>query len=357
MPWFDIPQDQLSDYRPDTASPSDLEAFWQSSLAETRGLPLDAVFTPFDAGLPGVRVWDLEYAGFAGQRVKGWFILPAQALVDTLPTRDEMGRIPCVVEYIGYGGGRGLPHQWLFWPAAGLGLLVMDTRGQGSVWQTGDTPDVEPAGSNPQAPGFMTRGVLDKRTYYYRRVYVDAVRAVEAVIARDEINADRVFLTGGSQGGGIALAGASLIGRFPPIKPDGRPFSLAGALPDVPFLCHFRRATEITASFPYGELVQFAKNHRLRMEQMFDTLAYFDCANLAPWADCPTLFSVALMDDICPPSTVYAAYNAYGSNQTVRPPRDIRVWPYNGHEGGQQFQTGEKLDFVRALLSRTENMV
>lgn len=347
MPLFDLPLEQLSDYRPDTACPADLEAFWQSTLAESRGFPLNPVFTPFDARLPGVRVWDLEYSGFNGQRIKGWFLLPAQALADTLPGRNAHGQIPCVVEYIGYGGGRGLPNNWLFWPAAGCALLVMDTRGQGSVWQTGDTPDVEAAGSNPQAPGFMSRGVLDKHTYYYRRVYVDAYRAVEAALTRPEIDTGRIFLTGGSQGGGITLAATSLIGRFPPANPDGKPLALAGSLPDVPFLCHFRRATEITGSYPYAELVQFIKNQRQHLERMFDTLAYFDCANLVSWAACPTLFSVALMDDICPPSTVYAAYNRYGANRQPAPARDIKVWPYNGHEGGQQFQTDAKLRFVQ----------
>jgi cephalosporin-C deacetylase len=339
MPLFDISLDQLPAFKPDTACPADLPAFWESTLAQSRALPLDARFTPFDAGLPAVRVWDVEYSGFAGQRIKGWFLLPATALVS--------GALPCVVEYIGYGGGRGLPHQWLFWPSAGCALFVMDTRGQGSSWMNGDTPDVEPAGSNPQYPGFMTRGVLDRDTYYYRRVYVDAVRAVEAALTRAEIDPARVFLTGGSQGGGITLAAASLLGRFPARLADGKPLALAGALPDVPFLCHFRRATEITGSYPYAELVQFAKNHRQHVDAMFATLAYFDCANLVAWAACPTLFSVALMDDICPPSTVYAAYNKFGTAQATVPFRDIKVWPYNGHEGGQQFQTDEKRRFVQ----------
>ena len=58
----------------------------------------------------------------------------------------------------------------------------MDTRGQGSAWSKGDTPDPESDGGNPQYPGFMTRGVLDPKTYYYRRVFTDAVRAVEAAM-------------------------------------------------------------------------------------------------------------------------------------------------------------------------------
>ena len=87
-----------------------------------------------------------------------------------------------VVEYIGYGGGRGLPIDWLLCASAGYAHFVMDTRGQGSAWSKGDTPDLESDGGNPHFPGFMTRGVLDPKTYYYRRVFTDAVRAVEAAM-------------------------------------------------------------------------------------------------------------------------------------------------------------------------------
>ena len=44
----------------------------------------------------------------------------------------------------------------------------------------------------------------------------------------------------------------------------------------------------------------------------------------------PALFSVALMDTIVLPSSVFAAYNRLRSTD-----RDIVVYPFNGHEGGQ----------------------
>ena len=88
----------------------------------------------------------------------------------------EGGSLPAIVEDFGYGGGRGLPHERLLWASAGYAHLTMDTRGQGSSWQVGDTPDDGPAGNSH--PGFTTRGVLDRDTYYYRRLYTDAVRAI-----------------------------------------------------------------------------------------------------------------------------------------------------------------------------------
>ncbi len=318
---FDLPLDQLETYRPPRSEPGDFDAFWAATLAEARAYPLEATFAPVDAGLRLIEVEDVTFRGYAGQPIRGWFLRP----------RGADGPRPCVVEFIGYGGGRGHPHDWLLFAAAGYAHFVMDTRGQGSVWRRGDTADSEPDGGNPQLPGFMTRGVLSPQTYYYRRVFTDAVRAIEAARSHPAVDGTRVAVNGGSQGGGIALAVAGLVG------------DLAAALIDVPFLCHFRRATTITDADPYGEIVRFCKVHRDKVATVFNTLDTFDGVNFAARANAPALFSVGLMDDVCPPSTVFAAYNHYAG------PKGMRVWPFNRHEGGEGFQTEEKLKFLASI--------
>ena len=318
---FDLPLEQLQNYRPPRNEPADFDAFWAQTLAEARQFPLEAHFEPVDSGLRLVETFDVTFNGYGGQPIKGWLILP----------RQRAKLLPCVVEYIGYGGGRGNPIDWLLWSNAGYAHFVMDTRGQGSAWRTGDTPDFEPDGSNPQLPGFMTRGIFDPRTYYFRRVFTDAARAVEAARSHSNVDAERMAVTGGSQGGGITLAIAGLVP------------GLSAALPDVPFLCHYRRATEITDENPYNEIARFCKVHRDKVETVFDTLAYFDGVNFAAHASAPALFSVGLMDEICPPSTVFAAYNHYNG------PKQIKVYPYNHHEGGETFQNIEKIKFLADL--------
>jgi cephalosporin-C deacetylase len=113
------------------------------------------------------------------------------------------------VQYQGYGGGRGLAHQEVLFGLAGFAHLVMDTRGQGSTWSPGDTLDPDDPG-DPSHPGFMTRGILDPARYYYRRLFTDAVRAIEAVRSHPDVDPSRVAISGGSQGGGMALAAAAL---------------------------------------------------------------------------------------------------------------------------------------------------
>lgn len=316
---FDLPLEQLTEYRPERKEPPDFDGFWRDTLSDARRHPLQATFEPIDVGLSTLNTFDVTFAGYGGQPVRGWLLLPAA----------HDGPLPCVVEYLGYGGGRGLPLDWLTWASVGYAHLVMDTRGQGSAWRAGDTPDQVDGGSDPAFPGYMTRGITDPSTYYYRRVFTDAVRAVETAREHPAVDAARVAVSGASQGGGISIAVAGLV-------PD-----LVASLPDVPFLCHYRRATEITDSAPYSEIVGYLRVHRDKVERVFDTLSYFDGLNFATRARCATLFSVALMDPICPPSTVFAAYNYWAG------PKDIRVWPYNVHNGGETFQTVEKIRFLK----------
>jgi cephalosporin-C deacetylase len=320
MPFFDMSLEELQTYKPERSEPEDFGAFWQTTLAEARQNPLNARFEPVDFGLSLFDTYDVTFAGYGGQPVKGWFLSPA----------GRKGPLPCVVEYIGYGGGRSYPYDWLLWPGAGYAFLVMDTRGQGSTWRHGDTPDL-PDGANPFVPGFMTQGILDPKTYYYRRVFTDAVRAVEAARSHPAVDPGRVAVTGGSQGGAITIAVSGLL-------PD-----VAAAMPDVPFLCHFRRAIGLTDNHPYAEIVRYLSVHRDHLETVFKTLDYFDGVNFAAHAKARALYSTALLDMTCPPSTVFAAYNHLNA------PKEIKVYRFNEHEGGGSHHTVEKVRFLKNL--------
>lgn len=317
MPRFDLPLDELRRYRPEITVPADFDEFWLSTLSDARAYDSAVTLSRVASPLTTVEVYDVTFAGFAGDPIKAWLLLPAGA----------EGRLPAVVEYNGYGGGRGLPEERLGWVSSGYAYLFMDTRGQGSAWGTGGgTPD--PHGTGPSFSGFMTRGIEDPQGYYYRRVYTDAVRAVDAIRTLDRVDPDRVTVCGGSQGGGITLAVAGLT--------EG----LVAALPDVPFLCHFERAVGMNDRDPYNEIVRYLSIHRGADEQVFRTLSYFDGVAFAMRASAPALFSVGLLDPICPPSTVYAAFNHYAGE------KQIEVYPFNEHEGGQTYQWQAQAAFV-----------
>ncbi len=320
MPLFDMPLQELERYVPPRQEPDDFDAFWQKTLESARSHDLNAIFEPHDVGLTTVDTYDVSFSGFDGQRVKGWYIVP----------KNSPSPLPAVVEYIGYGGGRGYPTEWLAFPSAGFAYLVMDTRGQGSVWRRGDTPDI-PNGANPSAPGFMTQGILDPSTYYYRRLYTDAVRAVEAIKTRSEVDTSRIAVTGGSQGGGLSVSTAGLVS------------DVAVCMPDVPFLAHFRRAVDITPRDPYTEIARYLTIHRDKIDTVFNTLSYFDGLNFAVRMKSQAYYSAGLMDTICPPSTVFASYNH------VQTKKDIKVYAFNDHEGGGADHLLEKIRYLRDL--------
>ncbi|GAB2510283.1 acetylxylan esterase [Microbacterium petrolearium] len=326
MPFFDLPLDLLREHRIAQEPPSDLADFWRRTLADARGKAWEPRVERVDTGLELVETSDVTFAGYDGDPIRAWWHVPA----DRAPRA-------VVVQFQGYSGGRGLAHQQEEWPLAGCAHLFVDSRGQGTgAWSPGHTPDPHGSGG-AAAAGQMTRGIEDPETYYYRRLYTDAALAIDVArgLAGDDLP---VFVTGGSQGGGLTIAAVAL---------DA--FSggaVAGAMPDVPFLCDFPRAVSLVSTNPYREIVAYLAGHRDRVEQTHRTLSYFDGAHLAALATAPALFSVALMDPICPPSTVFAAYNAWASDDKA-----IEIYPYNEHEGGGPHQRAAQLAWLRDRLA------
>ncbi len=334
MPLFDLPLDQLHRYAPEVPEPEDFDAFWRDTLRDARGHAPIVELRPVANGLRLVESWDVTFSGFGGDPIRAWF---------TRPTGMETP-LPAVVEYVGYGRGRGLPHERLTWPAAGYAHLLMDCRGQGDQYGSGgETPDPHPSPHGGHWP--ITRGILAPEDYYYRRLITDAVRAIDAVRELPGVDPARVVAVGNSQGGALALATAGLV-------PD-----LAALICTAPLLCHLQRAIEITDAGPYGEIVNYLAVHRGAEQAARRTLSYVDGVAFARRAHAPAHFGAGLRDDICPPSTVFAAYNQYGAHaaddqgstgngRQAAPERTIRAYPFNHHEGGDAVQVLQQLQWL-----------
>ena len=305
----DLDEAGLREYRSSYQAPADFDEFWRRTLDEAAEIPLDVRVEPVETGLRTIDVYDVMFAGYGGHPVRAWLRLPR------LP-HPETGLLPGIVQFHGYGSGRGHALDDLLWASAGYAHLLMDARGQGGGYAGGDTGD--PVGSaGPTQPGFLTRGLESPDTYYYRRVYVDAVRALQVLRERAEVDAARVGAVGASQGGGIALAVAGLV-----------PGAVAALHAQSPFLCDIRRATRITDAAPYREIAAYLAAHRTSAAAVFETLGYFDGLGFAARATAPAWFSAGLMDGVCPPSTAFGAHRAYAG------PKHINLWEYNGHDAG-----------------------
>lgn len=298
MPSIDMPLEQCRQYRPALNREADFDAFWNETREQSRQQPLRAEFTPVDIPARGVQSYAVRYDGFEGGRIAGWYVRPAGS-----------GKFPGIVMYHGYSGRGTRPLDMLQYVYQGFAVMSMDCRGQ-----NGESEDakVYPAG---HYSGWMTLGVRSPRDYYYRYVYMDAVRALELLAGREEVDETRLGVTGGSQGGGITIAVAALAADRVKL-----------AMPDIPFLCDFRRSVQITPEGPYPEIAKFLKSQPHLVEQTYRTLSYCDGLNLAPWIKARTLMSLGLWDNVCAPSTIFGTYNHIPAEKR------IEIFPYAAHE-------------------------
>lgn len=268
-------------------------------------------------------VEDVTFSGADGHPIRAWFIAP----------RDAAPRmLACRVTFVGYGGGRGLPLDHTAYAAAGHAVLVMDSRAQGGEWAMGATGDPGGGTSASEHPGVMTRGIAERDTYYYRRLYVDAVRAVESAAEHPLVDPDRIGVAGHSQGGGLAIAAAALL-------PERVRVCHAG----MPFLCGIRRSLEVAGEPPYTEVVEYLRLQPQLAEAALATLDQIDCAHLASRVRARSLWCVGLMDPICPPSGVFAAFNALAAE------KEIAVFPYSEHEIPQVHAERQLAEFTSAV--------
>jgi cephalosporin-C deacetylase len=297
MPSIDMPLEQLRQYKPSLYREEDFQSYWDSTLAQALRQPLNAELIPYNLPSAALQCYAVRFDGFGGGRIAGWYVRPA--------VTDRSAGI-CV--YHGYSGRAPRPLDLMHLAAQGFCVLSMDTRGQNN--QSQDTA-VTPEG---HYMGWMTQGIRDPQTYYYRYVYADAIRALELLAKREEVDPQRLAVTGVSQGGGISLAVAALSSR-PRL-----------CLPDIPFLCDFKRGMTIATASPYPEIPSFLKSFPNLYDTAMRTLSYCDCLNLAPWIKCRTVISNCLWDDICPPSTIFGVYHH------ITAEKQMEIYPFHKHE-------------------------
>lgn len=296
MSLYDLPLKELRVYDPPLTREPDFASFWDATRAESRETPLNATVTPVSYPVLRVRPYEVFYDGWRGARICAWYVVP-----------EGDGPFPAIVQYHGYSGAKHDLYECLSWAGQGYAVMTVDTRGQ-----SGNSSDPGHY-SGGHVKGWMTLGILDPEEYYYRGVFIDCVRALDWLCTRPEIDAQHIGITGMSQGGALTLAVAAL---------DQRPVL---AMPEMPYLCHYKRAVDIAERDPYLEIAEYLRRYPERDDQVWRTLSYFDNMNLAEWIQCPTLCSVGLQDDICPPSTVFAAYNK------ITATKDMAVYPYHNH--------------------------
>ncbi len=303
------PPDQ---YRTVVRRPADFDAFWQELLEQAAQIPLNATveLVPLRCTAEA-EVYLVHYDSLDGVRIAGWYCLP----------RERAGRLPAIVYMPGYVGEPAIPRESVRLGYATFGAI---TRGKLRSHHQ----------FNPGFPGLLTHGIADRSTYSYRGLYIDASRVIDFLLSRDEIDPARIGVTGGSQGGGLAISTAAL-------RPE-----VCVAVAVAPFLCGFMDSIELTHTYPYQEIRDYLRLYPEQRAAVEETLAYFDGINFAPRVTCPIMVHFGLQDNICPAETAFAAFRALSSS-------DKHIYPYDGHghDAGRVHHQAMVDDFLKAHLN------
>ncbi|GGA10776.1 cephalosporin-C deacetylase [Paenibacillus marchantiophytorum] len=288
--------DELLLLNPPLTAREDLDEFWLRTLEEGKARPLNGSRIQQPSPLRYVNSYRVTYEGYDDTLIHGWFLVPTFAT----------GKLPCVIIYPGYSGGSGSPEDYGQWLLMGIAVFAVDVRGQG-----GDTGNHLPQTSG-MTKGWITQGILDKETCYYKAIAVDSLKAVDWVYEQPEIDTAKIGLVGGSQGGGLVLLTAALS--------DKASLTLA----NVPNMCHLDHGA-LNSTGSLTEVAQYIEHNPDKLDQVLATLSYFDMLNLAERIRTPILMSVGLKDTICLPETIYPVYKRIPSEKY------IHAYPFTGH--------------------------
>lgn len=250
-------------YNPPTTRPPDFVQFWRQARAESDALPLDAKLTRVpEKDTATTEAFKINFATLGGRRIYGWYARPKAP-----------GKYPAHLRFPSSG----------IYPLGGPEMFA----DRCSLWIQIHGFDVDlsnmPAGDDP-GKGYWTAGIASPQTSMWRTIYMSLVRCVDFMLSQPEVDPAKVVVTGGSQGGGLAMAAASLDPRIKLCMP------YHSGLPRLDWTVKHE-----PGYWPFGMNV---KPEGQTEEQFLKTLSYFDPANLLPDVKCPVVAELGLMDTV-----------------------------------------------------------
>ncbi len=283
-------------YQTKARKPDDFDEFWADVVTQVERLDLEPEVVPDPLRTSDeIEVFQTYHTSIDGVRIAGWYCLP----------RDREGPLPAVLVVPGYQSDPGIPKEW-----ARRGYAALAVAPRGKLRSNSQF--------NPGYPGLLTYGITDRNIYSYRGFYVDAWRAVDVLLSRDEVDSASIGVTGSSQGGGLTLCTAAMRKE------------VVAAAAGCPYLTGFMDSIELTHTYPYEEINDYLRLHPESRGLVEETVSYFDCINFADRIDCPIIVNIGLQDNVCPPETGYALYHHIASE-------DKRLYAYDGqgHSAGR----------------------
>jgi cephalosporin-C deacetylase len=258
--------------------PENFDRFWREAKAELVRIAIDAKLEEVEAVDPGdAKRYKVSLANVNGSRVNGWLHLP-----------EGTGPFPTVLSIPGSGIGR--TGRFAGFTEAGIAVLAIEVHGLepqkheiigAAQWMRPRDEELEyfTKLQNGVLAGYHGFGIEDPYRYYHRRTLQTAMRAVDYLCTREDVDPDKIIVFGGSQGGGLSLLTAAIDKR------------IDAMVATVPAFCN-------NASRPDSHIPHVSR-----------TMSYYDAALAAKFIEVPALIGVGFIDGTCLPSNVYSAFN------------------------------------------------
>jgi cephalosporin-C deacetylase len=309
--------------RPTQVDSPDFDRFWDAERKRLAALPIDAKWTP----LPDYGTADVECSQVNVQNVG--LTEGASRLYGILCTPRAAGKYPAVLSVPGAGVRpyRGLPEL----AARGVITFQIGIHGVPVIQPQEVYDSLARGGLN----AYQVSGLDSRERYYYRRVYTGTLRANDFLTSLPQWDGRSLGVTGGSQGGALAIVTAALDSRVT------RLVSFYPALSDVTGYLN-RRAGGWPHMF---RAIEGPAAHRDQAK--IDTTRYYDVVNFARRVKVSGLYSWGFNDETCPPTSTYSAYNV------ITAPKRLILAYDTGHRTTQE-QTDETNDWlIGELTGRT----
>jgi cephalosporin-C deacetylase-like acetyl esterase len=284
--------------QPATEMPSDFEPFWAKAKADLAKIPLDAKLTLLpDRCTETVNVYHLNLQNF---REGG-----AARLYGILCVPKKEGKYPALLRVPGagiraYAGDVRTAER-------GVITLEIGIHGVPVILDPSVYADLGAGWANQ----YWTYNLDNRDQYYYKRVFMGCLRANDYLTSLPQYDGQRLAVAGGSQGGALAIVTAAL---------DPRVKWAAATYPAMADMVGYLKGR--AGGWPH---IFEKSNPHHHTEAKIKTAAYYDVVNFARVLRAPCFYSLGFNDEVCPPTSMYAAYNALGG------PKELKIYQETGH--------------------------
>ena len=283
---------------PTVEEPADFDAFWKAALEENAKIPMlpEMKLLP-ERCTPEV---DVYLASFQTARVGGRFF-------GTLCVpKNVKGRCPAILIV----PGAGCRARNGYFEEAKKGFVTMEIGINGIPTTMDDSIYENLRGM--AVNNYHYKELDDKDRYIYKNIFIGCARAIDFLAGLDFVDADRIGVMGGSQGGALSLTTTAL---NPKVKCCGVFYP---AMCDMTGYLHGRG----------GGWPHFFKRGVMATAERKATVPYYDGVNFARRISVPVFFSYGFNDLTCCPTSTTAAYNTVSSDKVRYIFMDTQHWTY-----------------------------